>query len=248
MKRTSLVLLGLLVFACGGKDDGPVGKTDPLSQRRGVCDAWATKACSKEVQRVCGSNENRCQEAQYEFCMDMVDDEEFDVPIVKQCLNEVAAAYADAELTKEEHQLVVRMATEPCSHLTGEGSDGGDEDDLIEIGYECKGPAYGTCVAGSYCDTEKELCAALRRVGDECCEEDPAFLDGSCEVIRPCTDTAQCVDGVCKSKGKVGADGCYKDADCLPELFCSAAGEESGTCVKNAILGTGSPLCTYLGG
>jgi hypothetical protein len=252
MKATHLFLIPfLLVPACGQDDEGPKGREDPLTTRDGICEAWAKAACNDTVTRRCGARSaDDCVESQADYCAGVIGDGPFLASYAKACVEDVQAAYADAELDYDEWQDVVLALEGACSllnPLAGAGEEGSDEPaTALEGGADCD-PAEDVCVATHYCDEEVHICRLRAAAGDACCENDPQLITPLC-TPRPCQASAYC-DGpsgeqVCVSRGSV-ADECVTDAECDSGLFCVEAtgGKE---CTDTLFLGTGTLFCDEL--
>jgi hypothetical protein len=264
--RTPLLTLVLLAFTlpvgCKVEEDTP---PDPLAKASGFCDAWADNACQQEVLDACNApSKEDCVSSQSDFCRGIIP-ENYSSAHASECLNAVKAAYADANLTADELQVVIKLGA-PCDQLSkgtstdGESCSKNDECDtaggfscIIKLGAAegacakpeevgpgeaCDGPAQ-VCGEGNFCTGE--YCVVYKKTGGACegdyqCKpEDHCVLD----------TTADPVTGTCEVRAKLSA-ACVKDDDCQSHYCVVASDETEGKCASLIRLSLNEPLCENL--
>lgn len=248
LKPLSFVLsfaAGAGLLGCAGADDEPLTRVD-------FCARWAEAACQDEVVSICqASNADACRSSQTEACLDTFP-EEFQDTGVDSCLRAVSAAFADADLTADELDVVVRYGP-PCNELVQGGVGGArcssDLDCDGAAGLRCvfKDEAEGRCEvpevvsAGLSCDEPQQTCEeGFFCNGDNCIV---AFDPGD-----ECSNDAQCgpehyCDETCLERLPVGED-CEDDSQCLSDLCYSF--DDSRTCVSRIRLSPAEPMCRSL--
>lgn len=251
------LLAALLPLACSGEDEPP----NPLASRGGFCQAWAEAACQTDVVEYCNAaSADDCIATQEDFCRGIVPST-YASDRAEQCISAVKAAYADAELTAEEIQ-VVRYLAAPCDQLSkgsaaeGEACASNDECDSAG-GFSCivkPGDAEGTCQkpevvgpgrscsrAAQVCDEENfcngSNCIAFRETGDDC------EGDHECAPSDRCVIDGGATEGVCTARLARNAD-CANSADCASG-YCAGAGA-AGKCATLIRLAINEPLCEDL--
>jgi hypothetical protein len=251
MNRTlCLLIAGCSLIGCMEEDE-PAVRT-----REVFCRDFAAAACSEEVVSVCNAADaEACRASQEDFCRTIVPDtfagERSDV-----CIEAVAAAYADGDLTGSE-LITVRSLGEPCDQLSrgprAEGQSCMERDDCNTAGgFDCVMKAdrmSGTCEVpevvspGEDCEADQavctenffcngENCIAARDLGDACMHHEECGEDGFCDV-----------DGECAAGFGIG-DACEDDAQCERGI-CYDFGDER-TCSDRIPLSPTEPLCDDL--
>lgn len=248
-----MLLACFLLPACGGDDDGPKGKVDPLTTPEGLCQAWAEAACNDEVLEHCAAaTRAACIAAQAEHCAEQVGEGPFLATDAKACVAAVEAAFVDAKLDYDEWLNVVRGTVGACANLNPPpveepgDSDPGSESNPLPAGADCD-PATEICESAAYCDQVMQVCRLRAEAGDACCENDPQLVVPVC-TPRPCVSTAYCSGSsgsqICVAQGGVAAE-CETDAECGSGLICvEAVGGK--ICTAVVVLGTGTPVCETL--
>ncbi len=250
MKRCIAVVLVCCGFvACG--DDG--GEKDPLSTAAGFCKEWAEAACNKDVVESCSEDPDvdACRESQVKFCRSMVSSSKYKKRGVEECLAGVEKAYADARITAEEAQTVLRMGP-PCSRVLGGGEPSCEKEaDCSDTdGPVCEIPEglkVGTCrlSGGLSCeDSELECASTFFCNGENCVAR---LGEGKeCESDRECKPTLKCAESedeeginVCTPRKDTGEE-CEEHDECQSQL-CS-----DGECTTRVILNDRSEMCDDL--
>src|SRR5260221_3977956 len=118
----ALLLLGLLC-SCNTRREVPgAGK---LSDLRGFCDEWATRACNDTVVEQCSAaSKNACIQGQQAFCETLIPESKYSELTASDCLDAVEAAYKDAVLTADERDTVVHLAGKCSKIVSGSGGAG----------------------------------------------------------------------------------------------------------------------------
>lgn len=239
------------VTSCGNADE------TPALTREAFCQQWAERACGDQVVSACQAQDTEsCRASQKSFCLDLVP-KAFSSERANECLTAVGAAYADADLTGQELNTVMRLA-EPCNRIVkGPIGKGGTCTEHAN----CDGPggflcvtkanaAQGSCQvpetvgAGLQCDAAQQICdagfycngancIAVKAVGQLCTD------DIECGAAALCTS-----DGVCTARLGVSAP-CTTDEQCLSEL-CYDFGGAGATCVDRLRLSPSEPACEKL--
>lgn len=245
------VTLSWAVLSCGNSDESPALSRD------GFCQQWSERACSDEVVSACQAQDTEsCRTTQKGFCLDLVP-KEFSSERANECLGAVGSAYADADLTGEELNTVMRLGV-PCNRVVkGPIGKGGsctqDADCDGPGGYLCvtkADGAQGTCQipetvgAGLQCDAAQQICGAGFYCNGANCIAVKA-------VGQPCADDVECgeaalctADGLCTARLAVSAP-CTSDEQCLSGL-CYDFGGSGATCVDRLRLSPSEPACQQL--
>lgn len=231
------------------------GNDDDSRSREEFCLDWAKAACSKETVSACqAASAESCHLKQQAFCLGLVpadfSDERGDA-----CINAVAAAYKDADLTQAELATVLELGP-PCSAIVKGSKDVGE---ACSADRDCDGPSGISCVfhgaaATGTCQKPQVIsagqkCAALAQT----CE--PGFYcDGNnCIAVKepadPCTtsyecgDVGMCSDGACVKKLGVGA-ACTDASECASGICYSVNGQKS--CADRIRLSPAESICDDL--
>jgi len=258
----ALLLLGLgLPVACTVEEEAP---PDPLATSSGFCDAWAEAACQADVVKYCNAKSvDDCQSTQGGVCRDIVP-KSYSSAHAQQCLDAVRDAYADAELSPEELQVVLHLAA-PCDQLSkgtrtsGQSCNENEEcntaDDfacikkqgatsgvcakpeIIAAGDACDGPSQ-ICKEGYYCNGEN--CVSQKKTGAAC------EGDYQCKPTDRCLkDSADADTGTCELRADLG-DTCSIDQDCQSGYCVIQSGKTVGGCASTIRLSQAEPLCESL--
>lgn len=241
----------LVLFGGCGSDD------DPGLTRASFCSRWAKAACTEQTVDACqASDAAACQNAQEDFCLDLVVGEFVDDQ-ADACLTAVGRAYRDANLTNDELRAVLRLGP-PCDRLLRGPKDAGescsqDRDCDTPGGYKCvrKGDAaMGACEipeevgAGRSCEAAQQVCVeGFYCNGDNCIEyEDPG---------SPCTNQDQCgTTGYCGAEGtcvaRLGVNAaCTSDIECESGV-CFTFGDGDQVCIETLRLSRSENHCDTL--
>ena len=249
-----------LVGGCSGAKEGTI-PADPLETRSGFCEQWGKNACSAQVvDRCLAPDAAKCAETQTVFCESILPGSGYSKQFAKQCLDAVKTAYADAELTREEVDTVLRLGA-PCDRLIegpgnlGDACNGDSGCNTLE-GLRCIARAgeTGTCQVptivggGLSCRQPHETCAE----GFFCNGVNCIVRLGAgelCSASAPCAEALKCVGdpdtATCVPKAQLGGS-CAADDDCVTALCARAAGAMSGVCDNKIILTSADPLCGNL--
>jgi hypothetical protein len=249
---------------CSGSEPGPgAASGGSLKTTVAFCNEWAVAACNEEVVSACGADsEESCIESQAAACIDLIPFG-YDPKNAQACLDAVADAYEDADLTSEELELVLQLAA-PCDQLikgpVGEGEvcdattdcntleglkciiKSGDDNGTCEVpdevqgGFSCKG-ADEVCVEGFYCDGTN--CLAQKALDDEC-----AF-DTECAPSLLCEVPAGEQTGTCVERKETGDD-CSVNEECQSHLCAKPREAATGICVNRVRLTAESAFCEDL--
>src|SRR5687768_2764816 len=155
MKTLSLLSWSMLalVAACGGSEAGPGSGSTSLANAGSFCQSWAKAACNPSVVDACRAQDaDSCIDSQQSFCLALLPSLGYDPKFAQECVDAVADAYADAELTSDELRVVLQLAA-PCDRLikgSGEAGDNCAEDidcnTLSDLRCVIKtGEAQGSC-------------------------------------------------------------------------------------------------------
>jgi hypothetical protein len=252
---------------CSGSEPGPgAAGSDSLKTTVAFCNEWAEAACNEEVVSACGADASEsCVESQAAACLDLIPFG-YDPKNAKACLDAVADAYEDADLTSEELELVLRLAA-PCDRLIkGPVDEGetcetttdcntlgglkcivktGDEKGTCEIpeevggGFSCKDAAE-VCAENFYCDGTN--CLAQKEEGDDCAYDTECAPALRCEVV---TDDNGDFVGTCVERKETG-DPCSDNEECQSHLCAKPREATSGVCVSRVRLTAESAFCEDL--
>ena len=243
-----ILIACLSLAAC--KEDEP----EPRS-REVFCRDWAIAACSEEVVSVCqAADAESCRQSQEDFCRTIAP-ESFAGDRSDMCIEAVAAAYADGDLSGSE-LLTVRLLAEPCHQLSrgtrGEGQSCMERNDCNSAaGFDCVKKSdrmSGTCEIpemsgpGEDCEADQQICTtgffcngenciAARDEGDPCMHHEECE-DGFCDV-----------DGACAARFDIG-DPCDDDAQCGAGICYDFDGEL--VCANRIVLTRTEPICEDL--
>lgn len=255
MRKTSALLfltLSAAFAACAGSDD------DDPETVSGFCERWAAAACSTEVVSTCqAADVDTCRDSQLAFCLGGLPTEGFSGARSDQCIEAVAAAYEDADLTSDELGTVLRFAA-PCDQLVA-GSR--DEGEVCQSRRDCNAPGGFECVFKG--DQNMGVCAIPERVGpgQDCSASsavcDPGFYCNGDNCIagedtgEPCANTAQCgpsdfcgITSVCEPRLAVDAT-CGFDEQCASGL-CYQFSATDQVCTDRLRLSRNEPICQDL--
>lgn len=251
MNRTlCLLIASCLLIACMEEDE-PAPRT-----REVFCRDFAAAACSAEVVSVCqAADAASCRASHEDFCRTIAPDN-FAGERSQACIDAVAAAYADADLTASE-LVTVRLLGEPCDQLSrgprGEGQSCMERDDCDSAsGFDCvmkSDRMSGTCEIaervgpGEDCEADQAVCSgdffcngenciAPRDLGDACMHHEECGEEGFCDV-----------DGMCAARFDIRA-ACEDDAQCERGICYELEGERS--CTDRIRLAPSEPLCDEL--
>lgn len=252
MNRTLCLLIAgcSLVIGCMEEEE-PAVRT-----REVFCRDFAAAACNEEVVSVCQAPDaEACRESQEDFCRTIVHDT-FAGERSQECIDAVAEAYADGDLTGSE-LVTVRLLGEPCDQLSRGPREEGQScmergDCNSAAGFDCvmkSDRMSGTCEIpdvvspGEDCEADQavctdnffcngENCIAARDLGDPCMHHEECGDEGFCDV-----------DGECAARFEIGA-ACDDDAQCERGI-CDDSDDER-TCTDLIRLGRNEPLCDDL--
>jgi hypothetical protein len=252
MNRTLWLSLiaGCLLSSCMEEDE-PGPRT-----REVFCRDFAAAACNEEVVSFCQATDaEACREAQEDFCRTIVPDT-FAGERSEVCIEAVAAAYADGDLTGTE-LVTVRLLGAPCDQLSrgprGEGQSCMERDDCdAASGFDCvmkSNSMSGTCEIpesvgpGEDCEADQavctgnffcngENCIAARDLGDSCMHHEECGDEGFCDV-----------DGECAARLATGV-ACDEDAQCERGICYDF--DDERTCTDRIRLGRTEPICDDL--
>jgi hypothetical protein len=251
MARMVWGCLGLVALAGCGDDPE---KEDPLATVAGFCEAWSNHTCNEEVVDRCSENPNtdKCLASQTDFCLDLVDSDEYEKAGAEECLKAVDNAYKDGRITAAEAQVVLRLGP-PCSRVVG-GSEPACKSDGECADYEnascekLEGASVGTCVinGGYSCDDDDLGCAM-----DFFCDEDKNCVHrldegDTCAADAECAAELKCAPSTDDPRASVCAprkdteEACKGHDDCQSR-FCADA-----QCTTRVYLTTRTDLCDDL--
>lgn len=255
------LLLGLaLQLGCSGEE---APEPNPLANKAGFCKQWAQAACQEKVVSACdAASVDDCVASQRAFC-------EGAAPMTyastkaDACIAAVKAAYADADLTAEEIQ-VVRYLGPPCDQLSkgllDEGDDcAADEECNTAAGLHCirkQDVVLGSCqtpqevAAGDFCDEPSQVCAAGYYCNGENCvifkkTNGACSADYECKPVDHCVIEADADQGTCTPRLELN-EACTADEDCQSGYCVSKSGSTEGECASMIRLSRSEPLCDDL--
>jgi hypothetical protein len=261
MKRLILPTLSAFVwFGCSGSQPGPGAEEDKLSTEAAFCAEWAKAVCSEDAVLACNGTRSGCLTTQQAACRVLVPPG-YQSDHAEDCLEAVEDAYADAELTAEELEVVLKLGGD-CSRLNDGGQEEGD-DCVANVdcdgvnGFECvirPGDSSGTCqipvevAPGGRCSTPEAVCPAdvycngtncvVRSLEGETCAGDMCEPGLRCALATGDTETT------CIPMLGIG-DPCSADADCASNV-CIGSTDTDKICVSSIILTVRDPLCRDL--
>lgn len=233
------------------EDEEPAPRT-----REVFCRDWAASACNDEVVSRCqAADAEACRASQEDFCRSIVPDT-FAGDRADACLEAVAAAYADGDLSGRD-LVIVRMLGEPCDQLSrgprGEGQSCMERDDCDSAsGFDCVLKAdrmSGTCEIpevvspGEDCDADPQVCTSDFFCNGENCisardEGEPCMHHEECGEAGFCD-----VDGACRERFGT-SEPCEDDVQCA-EGVCYDFGDER-ICTNRIVLSRSEPICADL--
>jgi hypothetical protein len=230
---------------------------EPVPRTREVfCRDWAGAACNGEVVSVCqAADAEACRQAQEDFCRSIVPDT-FAADRSEQCIEAVANAYADGDLSASE-LVTVRLLGAPCDELSrgprGEGQSCMTRDDCESAaGFDCVMKAdrmSGTCEIpeivspGEDCEADQQICTSNFFCNGENCIA-ASDLGEDCMHHQECGEEGFCdVDGTCAARFDTN-DACDDDAQC-GDGICYDFGDER-ICTDRIVLSRSEPICNDL--
>jgi hypothetical protein len=243
----SLTFLLGLPLACSGDSSKSESRED-------FCSRWGVAVCNDDVVSACqASNVDACRLSQERFCLDLVPSTGFVSDRADVCIDAVKAAYADADLTADELETVLRLGA-PCDQLV-RGPRAAGEACMTHL--DCNGPDGYDCVfkAGATSGTCQK--PSVVQPGRDCsgdgavCTEGFYCNDSNCiEGMAPgqaCTRNDQCAPGFCGPNNLCAAglavnQDCTFDAQCTSGL-CYRFSATDRVCTDRVRLSRTDPLC-----
>lgn len=224
--------------------------------REAFCRDWASVACNDEVVSVCqAADAEACRQSQEDFCRSIAPDS-FAGDRSQACIDAVAAAYEDGDLSGSE-LVTVRLLGAPCDELSrgprDEGQSCTERDDCDSAsGFDCvmkSDSVSGSCEVpevvspGEDCEADQQVCTsnffcngenciAAQDLGDPCMHHEECGEEGFCDV-----------DGECAARFDTG-DPCDDDAQCAAGI-CYDFGDER-ICTNRIVLTRSEPICEDL--
>lgn len=261
--KTSLLAFALLALplplGCSAEAEEP----NPLATRAGFCKAWGQAACQTAVVDACNAaTPEDCVETQSNFCETLVP-RTYDAAKAEACIGAVKAAYADADLTGAELE-VVRSLGAPCDQLSkGVLQEGEICSQTAECnaaaGFRCitkLGAATGSCekpelvMPAEACDLPNQVCGEGNYCnGDNCVVYKK--VGRPCSGDYECTPEDRCVvpeaaeEGTCTARLGL-SEVCSADADCSSHYCVRESGATEGECASKIRLSFSEPLCDDL--
>jgi hypothetical protein len=214
------------------------------------CEGRAQAECSDQVLLACGTRKELCTPARQTACVNERPlGKTFDSARAEACVNSVAAAYADAKLTKDEittYNAICALVFDGTGIRNAACQTDGDC--AQADGLKCvpgAGSAAGTCQVprtvqpGGKCDTSDALCADGYYCGPtQYCIID-ADTNEACAPATPCKATLKCgAAGKCEPK-LLDATACTADGECASGI-CPAG---INVCVSVITLAPNEPFC-----
>jgi hypothetical protein len=233
-------------LACPAEDDALT--------RIEFCEAWASRACNSEVVSICqASSAEACQEAQSAFCGSVVP-AAFTADAADKCLDAVANAYADADLTRDELDTVLTLGP-PCDELAkgstpSEGACGSDVDCEAASGYRCVikgGETVGTCQVpeevepGLRCDAPEQVCTEGFFCNNDNCVQTLEVGEG-CVNHAECGASGFCSEELCRERFALNAE-CSFHEQCNSGICYEGS---VTACADRVRLSPAEPLCQQL--
>jgi hypothetical protein len=214
------------------------------------CEALAQAECSDEVLLACGSRKELCTPARQMAHVNTVPlGKTFDSKRGDDCVQSVAAAYADAKLTKDE----IAAYTATCAKVF-DGT--GIRNSVCQTDSDCKqtdglrcvlgaASATGTCQEpvtvqpGGKCDTPDAMCADGYHCGPiQHCDVN-ADTGEPCSAALPCKATLKCgAAGTCEPRLLDGAT-CSANGECASSICADGL----NVCVSQITLAPKEPFC-----
>jgi len=228
MLRSWITLsLSVVLAGCTGKAADPLPK---YPDANAYCTGRAEAECNGSVITACAvPTKEKCVASRQAACNASIPTgKNYDSSKAEACIDQVAAAYGDAKLTKDE----IKAYSSACSVL-----------------FSGTGVKDSSCAADGDCKQSEGLRCALSAVAGT--DGGPSGVSGSCQVPKPGQggDSCSAADVICASgyhcgvskhcdiNGSLG-EPCSNGLPCKEMLKCSAA----STC--EATLPDGSPCTT----
>lgn len=247
------------VAGCSGDEEGPKAD-EALRTEQGFCREWAKRACNTRVVEQCSSTKEGCLDRQSRFCEDLVPSGYSSVN-AEDCLEAVERAYANAVLSTEDIDVVLKLGGGCSQLIKGRQAKGESCSDRYECdtvhGFECvikPGQELGTCqvprfvVGGARCDAEDTVCDLdlyCDATSGRCFEperiNDACVSDVICGVDAFCQEQEDEEEGVCTAK-LGGRAACVRNEECASG-FCLPS---LGQCVSSITLTVESSTCNDL--
>lgn len=262
-KLISIVpLVALAVLAsCGSSKKRST--SDPYASESDFCGQWAKAACNSDVVSKCsggGDDTAACVASQTAFCLSILPPY-YASDNAKACISAVKSAYADAELTAAEVELVRELAA-PCDQLNeGPGTNGGACSDTdgcnTLLGLTCivkPGEPAGTCQIpetaqpGQPCKNANQICTAGNYCNGSNCIARQAEGD-ACAADTPCREDLLCLGATGNQTCQPKADAskpCTSHEGCKSGICSIAQGTTTGICVSEIVLAPTEPVCSDL--
>jgi hypothetical protein len=257
----ALLFLGLAVqVGCSGED---APEPNPLANKAGFCTEWGRAACQQTVVSACNAaSVEDCVASQRAFCESVVP-RTYTSTKAEACIAAVKAAYADADLTAEELQ-VVRHLTPPCDQLSkgllAEGDECAEDEECdTAAGLHCvrkQEAVLGSCeipvevAAGDFCDEPSQVCDTDHYCNGENCvsfkkTNGACSADYECKPVDHCAIEADADQGKCTPRLELN-EACSADEDCQSGYCVTKSGETEGECASMIRLSRSEPLCDDL--
>jgi hypothetical protein len=258
MRRSilALILLSAATSSCSSDEE----KADKYPTLTAFCEGWADAACSEKAVDNCASSVEACRPKQTSTCLTLVPPG-FSSQFAEECINAIAAAYADGVLEQAELEVVLKLAS-PCDRLAnGPGKVG----DPCTTDHECDrsadlscvalpGEATGTCQkpvvvqAGFACGAPDQVCdegfycngthCVVRLTSGACTAEEQCADAYTCDVPEANGDAGAASAGTCVERLANGT-ACTEHADCK-------SGVCQSVCVTKLNLSPNEPHCQTL--
>lgn len=271
----SLLLGAILLGAPGcGDDDQPETKVveEPYPDFASFCNGVARAQCTKAIQDACSldsTSDSECTAEVTRACTNRDSDITRDIKSTgnyrkdkaQNCIDAVSAAYAKANITKEDHSNIRKACDVVFRGKSAVGFDCDDDldcddgtfcyrADLSSAKGTCEKPAEtakgddcsgkgSLCTTGLYCTPADKICGGRPDAGK------------ACSATKPCLETLACLNpdengnGTCGDK-KATQDECQSDIDCQSS-YCALVGPKK-ICLDKLNFGTGSPGCDNFDG
>jgi hypothetical protein len=229
-----------VALACSGAKKAPGSSTNRTAQE--FCESFGKAACNDTVVKNCsggGTDVDKCVASQAAFCLSKLAMPAFySSQNAKACLDAVAAAYKDAQLTADEVQIVRELAA-PCDQLI-------------------KGPGGlgASCSRSEECNTLDDLSCVIRPGDTTGTCQVPEIVGGGISCSAPervCEDGYYCNGSHCIERPNQSGAACAADIPCGADFSCIDQSPDAGAnqpcveggseCVCEPKLSTGS-ACT----
>ncbi|MBW2454564.1 MAG: hypothetical protein JRI68_08640 [Deltaproteobacteria bacterium] len=248
--RTTLTLCGatafagLLAVACADTETAePTGPA--FASETAFCKAVAEAVCNSNVVSACYGSSDATLPDDTQSCVEQYSRQvncnpgsfPYDPAGAEGCIAAMTAAYADGAI----NQTDVENIANACLPVF---SSGGAAGSTCDIDSDCDGTASlrcvikggeGTCqvpeeiTPGQTCGEAQQVCEEGYYCGsDDACIVRPGVA-GDCSEIKPCVETALCLDGVCFAKTDNGGT-CTVSSECLGGFCVLATGATDGSC------------------